>query len=180
VAKATLRRHQQSAGAVAYISSFSSLEAIKRKPLREVVHPYLLKQYNQRWFLVAQRERWAGGASVFALDRIQKLEEAPDRYKESELAPDTFFAHLLGVSILPYAQLQTIRLCFTKTRLPYVLTKPLRSSQEVEVTVKGPVIRLKLVLTRELITLLLSFGSDVEVIEPRNYENCCVMSSPEL
>lgn len=136
------------------------------EPQREVVHPYLLKQYNQRWFLVAQREGRPTGASVFALDRIQNLEYAPDRYQESELAPPTFFAHLLGVSILPHSQLQKVRLCFAETRLPYVLTKPLHSSQEVETTSKGPVVSLTLIPTRELITLLLSFGADVEVIDP--------------
>jgi predicted DNA-binding transcriptional regulator YafY len=136
------------------------------EPQREVVHPYLLKQYNQRWFLVAQREGHPGSASVFALDRIQDLEIAPDSYQESQLAPDTFFAHLLGVSILPHTQLQKIRLCFADARLPYVLTKPLHSSQEVETSSKGPVVSLTLVPTRELITLLLSFGADVEIIEP--------------
>lgn len=136
------------------------------EPKREVVHPYLLKQYNGRWFLVAQRDGRAGDASVFALDRIQNLELAPDRYRASEHEPTAFFAHLLGVSILPQAELQKIRLRFAKTRLPYVLTKPLHSSQEIEQDSEGPVVGLTLIPTRELITLLLSFGADVEVIDP--------------
>ena len=136
------------------------------EPQREVVHPYLLKQYNGRWFLVAQRDGRAGDASVFALDRIQNLELAPDRYRASEHEPSTFFAHLLGVSILPQAELQKIRLRFAKTRLPYVLTKPLHSSQEIEQDSEGPIVGLTLIPTRELITLLLSFGADIEVIDP--------------
>lgn len=137
------------------------------EPQREVIHPYLLKQYNGRWFLVAQREGRNGDPSVFALDRIQSLALAPNRYQVSEHEPTTFFTHLLGVSILPQAELQKIRLRFAKSRLPYVLTKPLHSSQEVEQTNEGPLVCLTLVPTRELLTLLLSFGADLEVIEPR-------------
>ena len=136
------------------------------EPQREVVHPYLLKQYNGRWFLVAQRDGRTGEPSVFALDRIQRLELAPARYRASEHEPTAFFAHLLGVSILPRAELQKIRLRFAETRLRYVLTKPLHSSQEIAQGDGGPVVVLTLVPTRELLTLLLSFGADVEVVAP--------------
>ncbi|TYZ12718.1 WYL domain-containing protein [Hymenobacter lutimineralis] len=133
---------------------------------REVVHPYLLKQYNGRWFLVAQRHGRTGGASVFALDRVQGVETAAESYQPSTSDPASYFKYLIGVSILPQAELLDIRLRFAQTRLPYVLTKPLHPTQQVEESAAGTLVRLQLVPTRELLTLLLSFGADVEVVDP--------------
>jgi predicted DNA-binding transcriptional regulator YafY len=133
---------------------------------QHVVYPYLLKQYNGRWFLVAQRKGQIAGASVFALDRIQGLEPAGDTYLASASDPTTFFEHLIGVSVLPGAEVVRIRLRFAPTRLPYVLTKPIHPSQQVEDTNNGQFVTLNLAPTRELFTLLLSFGADVEILEP--------------
>ncbi|GAB3307888.1 WYL domain-containing protein [Hymenobacter tenuis] len=133
---------------------------------QEVVHPYLLKQYSGRWFLVAQRHGRTSEASVFALDRIQSVETAMESYQPSRSDPASYFNHLIGVSILPQAELLDIRLRFSQTRLPYVLTKPLHLTQQVEESKAGAIVWLQLVPTRELVTLLLSFGADVEVLEP--------------
>jgi predicted DNA-binding transcriptional regulator YafY len=138
---------------------------------REVVHLHLLKQYNGRWFVIGQRHGRLPGASVFALDRIQGVAPSEERYQQSEDDPTTFFANLIGVSVLPRAALLDIKLRFSAGRLPYVLTKPLHSSQQVDITEGEEIVRLKVVPTRELITLLLGYGADVEVVEPIELRN---------
>lgn len=135
---------------------------------REVVSPYLLKQYNGRWFVVGQRHGRALGASIFALDRIQGIEPVDVSYQATQTDPAMWFAKLIGVSLLPAAQEVTVRLRFTPVRLPYVLTKPLHASQQVRDTADGPTVDLQLIPTRELLTLVLSFGGDVEVLEPED------------
>ena len=51
--------------------------------------------------------------------------------------------------------------------MPYVLTKPLHPSQrEGATTPAGTEITLRVALNRELESLLLSFGADVEVLAP--------------
>ena len=132
----------------------------------EIVHPHLLKQYNGRWFLIGQRDGNRLGASVYALDRLLAVEPTSLTYVSSERDPTTYFDQLIGVSILPSAELEEIRLRFAKSRLPYILTKPLHRSQQVDETPTGPLVILQLIPTRELITMLLSFGGDVEVIAP--------------
>ena len=144
--------------------TYQSFHATEAK--REVVHPYLLKQYNGRWFLVGQRHGRLLGASVFALDRIQAVEPSEENYHPSEVNPTSLFANLIGVSMLPRAELLNIKLRFTASRLPYILTKPLHPSQQVDVIGGEQIVLLHLVPTRELLTLLLSFGADVEVVEP--------------
>lgn len=132
----------------------------------EVVHPFLLKQYNGRWFLVGQGHNLPQGPSVFALDRIQSTEPSAVDYQTCPADPLTWFAKLIGVAILPEAQEVTVELRFVPERLPYVLTKPLHTSQRVREVAGGSVIELQIIPTRELLTLLLSFGGDVEVLGP--------------
>lgn len=137
------------------------------QPVEKVVHPQLLKQYNGRWFLVALREGSKGQVSVYALDRIVHIDEAAGvTFKAVEHEPATLFKNLIGVSVIQDTDLVAIKLRFAPSRLPYVLTKPLHASQQVVDTLNGPHIILRLVPTRELVTLILSFGADVEVIEP--------------
>jgi predicted DNA-binding transcriptional regulator YafY len=147
-----------------YWITYQSFHA--EKALKEVVHPYLLKQYNGRWFLVGQRHGRAIGASVFALDRVKGLEISTEKFQPAQGDPTSYFENLIGVSVLAEAEIQDIKLRFSSSRLPYVLTKPLHPSQQLKQTASGPLIVLKLVPTRELITLLLGFGADLEVVEP--------------
>ena len=63
--------------------------------------------------------------------------------------------------------MQQVRLRFTAERAPYVVTKPLHPSQsEAIVTAAGTEVCLQVRLNRELTSLLLGFGADVEVLAP--------------
>lgn len=134
---------------------------------RQLVHPHFLKQYNHRWFLLGWVPDTGKPATLFALDRIQELEPADVPYQPSLVAPESFFRDVIGVSVTEPQELQRILLRFAPARLPYVLTKPLHSSQVLQL-VDGQELELRLVPTRELVTLLLSYGADVEVLQPAN------------
>jgi predicted DNA-binding transcriptional regulator YafY len=134
------------------------------QPVELVVHPYLLKQYNGRWFLIGQREEWQTSLSVFALDRVRRLQADQQVFLPHNGSVNEHFADLIGVSILPHAQLVEVRLRFIDKRLPYVLTKPLHTSQRFDSESKEVV--LQVVPTRELLSVLLSYGGDVEVMTP--------------
>jgi predicted DNA-binding transcriptional regulator YafY len=129
-----------------------------------IVHPYLLKQYNGRWFLVGQLKEWQTSLSVFALDRIRHLQVDKQVFVPHNKNVNQYFTNLVGVSILPHAELVEVRLRFAKGRLPYVVTKPIHTSQQVDS--KTSEVVLQVVPTRELISVLLSYGGDVEVITP--------------
>ncbi len=133
------------------------------------VHPYLLKQYNHRWFLLGQcadQQR----LQTYALDRIQgeRIERLPNAefWPNTLLDPATYFTAVIGASV-PDGEPQEIRLRFSPTRAPYVLTKPLHPSQQAGATTEaGTEITLHVGLNRELTSLLLSFGADLEVLTP--------------
>ena len=133
-----------------------------------LVQPYLLKQFNHRWFLVGQgsgRE----GLSNFALDRIEGFARA---INEPYLPPpadiERRFAHVVGVSVPAEGSVpEQVLLRFRAGRGQYVLTKPLHPSQHlVAETADAVEVSLRVVPTQELETLLLSFGDDVEVAAP--------------
>ena len=134
------------------------------QPDEFLVHPYLLKQYNGRWFLIGQRESWQTSLSVFALDRIRQLQADRQTFLPHTGDVKRYFTNLMGVSILPHAELAEVRLRFEQERLPYVLTKPLHASQTLASDTNEIV--LQVVPTRELVSVLLSYGGDMEVIAP--------------
>jgi len=132
------------------------------------VQPYLLKQYNHRWFLVGQGSG-RPGLSTYALDRIEALAPATGQLylpPPADLAER--FAHVVGVSVPTEASTpELVRLCFSAKRGPYIRTKPLHPSQQVlHETPETLEIGLGVVPTPELETLLLGFGEDVEVLAP--------------
>ena len=132
------------------------------------VHPYLLKQYNHRWFLVGQGSG-RPGLSTYALDRIEDAAPAAGRaYLPPPADLAERFAHVVGVSVPAEASApELVRLCFGAGRGPYVRTKPLHPSQQVAVETPDALeITLRVIPTPELETLLLGFGDDVEVLAP--------------
>lgn len=133
------------------------------------VHPYHLKQYNDRWFLfgLEESEKYTGITNL-ALDRIIEVTETIDEVKPNTTDWGDFFDEMIGVSRPKDAEPFEIKLKFSVQRIPYVITKPIHgASQKLDITdpEKRTVI-LNLFPNNELYQTLLSFGSDVEVVSP--------------
>ena len=136
---------------------------------RELVHPHLLKEFNHRWFLLGLNAQNIHITSTYALDRILDVQPAGTPYRLGEIDPNTYFQHVIGASVPPNGEVVEIRLRFSSARAPYVLTKPLHPTQAVLAeTPAGTEFSIRLIPTRELFTILLSFGADVEVLAPDN------------
>lgn len=133
-----------------------------REPFIATCHPYFLKQYNKRWFLFAldHKNRYI---SNYPIDRIEKVTKAKQKFIPSEYDFTEYFDDLIGVT-KSQLSIEKVVLRFTEDRLPYVLSKPLHHSQKFHKDSKT--VSIKVIVNRELIQLLLSFGADVEVIEP--------------
>lgn len=136
--------------------------------IKEVVHPYYLKEYNQRWFLFALNDRYKT-ISNFALDRIEAIEQTTTKF-----IPNTtidfahYFDNIIGVSISPNEEVQEIKLWIDKEQLPYTLSKPLHKSQSVIENLDdgSTIIMIKVIPNFELMQLLLSFGERIKIISP--------------
>lgn len=133
----------------------------------QIVHPHLLKQFNHRWFLLGVEEGQTR-LSTFALDRIQALElKANIPYRPISVEPSTYFQHIIGSAVPENATVETIHLRFSPARAPYIRTKPIHHSQQIVSNgADGMEIVLQLMPTRELLSQLLSYGADVQVLAP--------------
>lgn len=130
-------------------------------------HPYLLKEFRNRWFLIGVKEG-AAGIMNLALDRIEGTEASELWFRESEnFEAESYFKNAIGVSISPKAKVEEVRLYVNYQHAPYVLTKPLHHSQRlVEKDHYGITIALDVQHNFELEKAILGFGEGVKVLGP--------------
>ena len=95
-----------------------------------VLHPYLLKQYNNRWYLLGAAED--GYILNFALDRIDDIEQISHiKYMEPDDGIEDRFDDIVGVTLPQDAQVEKILLWVSESQYPYIETKPLHGSQRI-------------------------------------------------
>lgn len=130
-------------------------------------HPYLLKEFRNRWFLIGMKES-AAGIMNLALDRIEGIEASELWFQEAEgFDAETYFKDAIGVSVSPKATVEEIRLYVNYQHAPYVLTKPLHHSQKlIEKDHYGITIALNVQHNFELEKAILGFGEGIKVLSP--------------
>ena len=132
----------------------------------ERVYPYHLKQFNDRWYLIAQAIGYDTYAH-YALDRIESFEEIALKYKEPEVDFSEYFDDVIGVTVPERLEPVDVLLRVSNNRFNYIKTKPLHLSQRVVGEDKGhTTISINVKINKELIALILSFGPDIEVLSP--------------
>ena len=148
-----------------------------------VVFPYLLKEYNRRWYLIAAAED-TGKLLSFALDRLDKFVALPARhYKEYDGDLNECFEDIIGVTLIEGNSLQTILFWVSDYSKDYVATKPLHESQrhykgkkEEELCQQYPMLdggaffSIDCIENYELIRELSSFGKDLLVLTPTDIQ----------
>ena len=135
-----------------------------------VVHPWYVKQYNNRWFLMAYNAEY-NSITNFALDRILDLVIVEDVQfiKNEDIDFEDYFKDVIGVTIpKPDVTKQRIVLQFSEKQYPYVASKPMHPSQEI-VNEEARTISIEVRPNYELEQQILSFGPDVEVLAPDSY-----------
>lgn len=138
-----------------------------------VFHPYILKQYNQRWFVfgyneTAAMEKW----SIPLDDRLKNFDSLP----ETQLKPDktdweNFFRKMIGIRNQSLTQNEPIPekvvLRFSPERIDYFKTKPIHPFwDEFLEDEKENQVFFETVVNPELVQQILSYGKDVEVLAP--------------
>ena len=136
------------------------------EPQTLIVHPYYLKQYNNRWFLFCCNSDYTN-LSNYPLDRILSVKLAHVPYRDTDIDFDEYFADMIGVSRRNGQEPEDVVLRFPKDQYKYVATKPWHGSQKiVDENSSTITLQLHVVLNYELEQKILSFGQYVEVISP--------------
>lgn len=162
-----------------------SYHTFKRTTVRSIdFHPYLLKQYNDRWFLLGATDD-DGKILTFALDRIDNIEPLPEKKYAS--CPDTLserFDDIVGVTLYEDKPVEHIVFWCSNFATDYVITKPLHGSQKQYKGIEdyrlrerypslemGEFFSIDCIENPELIRLLCSYGSELIVLEPSNIKD---------
>jgi len=134
------------------------------------IYPYHLKQFNDRWYLIAQAKGYETFAH-YALDRIDSYEEVALPYKDSDVDFSEYFDDVIGVTVSD-GDAEDIVIKVTGKRFNYIRTKPLHLSQRIIEEAEGyAVISINVKVNKELESLILSFGDDMEIIAPASFRD---------
>ncbi len=153
--------------------------------IKEIVfHPYLLKQYNNRWFIIGAADS-DKHILTFALDRLDTVQ--PWSQIEYLECPENLFERfedIIGVTFYEDKELEHIEFWVSDVAKDYVITKPLHESQihysnenEAEFRVKYPQLdggaffSIGCIPNYELFRELCSFGKELIVVSPSVIQN---------
>lgn len=139
-----------------------------------IFHPYILKQYNKRWFIFGYNETLNIAKFSIPLDeRIIGYEiDDASKYLDSKTDWDRHFINMVGVRKDENQIAETVVLKFSKSRLPYFLSKPFLtgSDQPIQEGAEEHVF-FESIINLELVQQILSYGKDVEVLEPKKLKD---------
>lgn len=137
-----------------------------KEPFNLTFHPYYLKQYNNRWFVLGLNEELDITTWNLALDRIESINQTRKKYKSTDIDWNDYFYDIIGVTRFQDKEPETVVLEFSMGIAPYIETKPLHPSQKSE-WVDGKLrVTIKVIPNYELESLILSFGNAVSVLNP--------------
>lgn len=134
---------------------------------------YILKEYNNRWFLIGKKH---GENKIMnlALDRIEKIDfDLSVSYELEDFDADKYYHNTYGVTVLNDKALNEIELWIDKNNAPYVLTKPFHHSQKlIDKNKDGSIlISIKVHHNYEIERLILGFGAGIKVLSPRRLKS---------
>jgi predicted DNA-binding transcriptional regulator YafY len=137
-----------------------------------ILHPYYLKQYNNRWFLFGLNDKYKSISNI-ALDRIIGFETITLKFiKNKTIDFNEYFEDIIGVTMPDKAKSTKIELLFSKEEAPYVLTKPIHGSQKKKKQDEnGLLVTIEVFPNIELEKLILSFGDNIKVVSPKSFQN---------
>ncbi len=139
-----------------------------RTPSTFVFYPFILKEFNNRWFLVGKPNTKKSQPIVtLALDRIIEIDfDTTIPYLNEKFDGDQYYKDVIGVTVAN-SRAQRIQFWVDKQNAPYVITKPFHSSQRIiENTENGVIFNIFVQINFELERMILGFGDAIEVLKP--------------
>ncbi len=133
------------------------------------VHPYCLKLFRQRWYMLARSENYDDSLRIYALDErmlnvtpLKRALKIPAKFNAEE-----FFSPYFGVIIEERPFVSKVELKVVADQVKYFESLPLHHSQQlIESTPEYSVFQYRLIPTFDFRQEILSHGPAVEVLGP--------------
>ena len=150
--------------------------AYGKEPKDHLISPYLIKEYRNRFYLVARKHDDLNDEALiycYGMDRIKNIAKTDKLFKRTkEFNAKNYFKHSFGITRKIDEEPIDLVLKFNAINIPYVLSKPLHSSQKIINQTKNSLtISIKVYESHELNMAILGYGAGVEVIAPKSYIN---------
>lgn len=134
-----------------------------------VFSPYLLKEYNNRWFVFGFHHI---DQSIYnpALDRIVSLQKSLQAYQGNpHFDGRQYLKDIVGVTLLEKKIKVQVEIKVFGLQAKYIATKPIHESQKKDRSGENyTIFLLNLIPNYELESRLLSYGEDLEVLKPKS------------
>lgn len=129
------------------------------------VCPYLLKEYQNRWYIVGTITN-TDTVLTFGIDRIHDLKVQCHFFEPDEsLDIRQRFENIIGVTYSE-TQPEEVQLEFTEFQAKYIQTKRLHHTQNTEKQGDKIIVSLYLIPNHELKQRILMYGANVKVLKP--------------
>ena len=131
------------------------------------VHPYYLKQYWRRWYLMAQQEG-KDKIEAFPLICMSAVKANNEvKFKPTKTSFKQYFKHLVGVTVPPETTVEHIELWADISLYPYLYSYPISETQKLEIEGERNVkVSLDVMVNYELIQELMFYGDRLVVKSP--------------
>jgi predicted DNA-binding transcriptional regulator YafY len=134
-----------------------------------IIHPYLLKEYRNMWYLLGYVPDYQE-VRTFGIDRIEAVVPMEIPFltpQKIQFDADNFYKYCIGVTTLN-AIPERIILQFSPSASNYIKTQAIHPTQKIiENGELGCTVELNLVINYELKREILSYGSQIKVVEPQ-------------
>lgn len=136
------------------------------------VHPYCVKLFRQRWYMVAQGT-YHDEPRIYALDRIQELNVKDETFElPKDWDANEYFDGSYGIITNPHEEKQIVKIKVSASQANYIRSLKIHESQEeVERNEEYSIFTFFLRPELDFQHELLKNGEDVEVIEPQWFRN---------
>lgn len=138
------------------------------KPFKRTLSPYFLKEYKNRWYLLATSQK-EDKIKTYAFDRIKSMKVLDESFnKIVHFDADEYFKHSFGITA-PDGEVMKVILRFDIKEMPYVLSLPIHTTQKVVKEGKSYTdISIDVFDSYELRAYILSKTPAVKVVSPQS------------
>jgi predicted DNA-binding transcriptional regulator YafY len=138
---------------------------------KKILSPYLLKQVDQHWYLIAYDNQNSKLIKNYSLDKILSVKLSDEPYKyDSTFDAEEFFKYSYGIYHNYKDTPQKIKLEFKEPYINTIINYPLSPNQKYSLSKDGKklTVNLELYDSWEIVTEILKYGASVKVLAPKS------------
>ena len=145
----------------------------RAEPNTFIVHPWCLKLFRQRWYILGRSEEYETPRIYSLDDRMLNVTQTKKKLKiPAKFNAQEYFSNCFGIIVASDNKPCTIDIKVTADQVKYIKTLKLHESQTlVEENDGYAIFRFRLVPTLDFKQEILSHGSDYEVLAPQWYRD---------